>query len=232
MKNIRTAVVQEKMDTIDDAEWNRTTIVNSKTEAVDSMHTSCSALNVICATTVQQYYEFIKRVSPIRANDGELDKDINKLNNTGKTAAERFYNDFILKFSLPGKIFHYQGKEFDNSLFKYLAQFCNIKRIRTSPFHPQINSQTERMDQTMINMLKTLAVRNKSMKDKSKYEKLNQQMSVRPLRKDYNLRSKEKQSHCVKCVRTRSYSGPYFPAFGLNTERYSVSLRIQSECGK
>ena len=25
---------------------------------------------------------------------------------------------------------------------------------------------------------------------------------------------------------------PHFPAFGLNTERYSVSLRIQSECGK
>ena len=37
---------------------------------------------------------------------------------------------------------------------------------------------------------------------------------------------------CVKGVRIRSYSGPYFPAFGLNTERYSVSLRIQSECGK
>ena len=27
-------------------------------------------------------------------------------------------------------------------------------------------------------------------------------------------------------------SGPYFPAFGLNTERYEVSLCIQSECGK
>ena len=38
--------------------------------------------------------------------------------------------------------------------------------------------------------------------------------------------------HCVKSVRIQSYSGPYFPAFGLNTERYSVSLRIQSECGK
>ena len=38
--------------------------------------------------------------------------------------------------------------------------------------------------------------------------------------------------HCVKSVRIRSYSGPYFPAFGLNTERYKVSLRIQSECGK
>ena len=31
--------------------------------------------------------------------------------------------------------------------------------------------------------------------------------------------------HCVKNVRIRSYSGPYFPTFGLNTERYGVSLR-------
>ena len=36
----------------------------------------------------------------------------------------------------------------------------------------------------------------------------------------------------MKCVRIRSYSGPYFPVFGLNTERYSGSLRILSECGK
>ena len=36
----------------------------------------------------------------------------------------------------------------------------------------------------------------------------------------------------VKSVRIWSYSGPYFPAFGLNTERYKVSLHIQFECGK
>ena len=28
------------------------------------------------------------------------------------------------------------------------------------------------------------------------------------------------------------FSGPYFHAFGLNMERYSVYLRIQFECGK
>ena len=28
------------------------------------------------------------------------------------------------------------------------------------------------------------------------------------------------------------FSGAYFPAFGLNTERYGFSLRIQSKCGK
>ena len=37
---------------------------------------------------------------------------------------------------------------------------------------------------------------------------------------------------CIKSVCIRSYSSPYFPVFGLNTERCSVSLRIQSERGK
>ena len=38
--------------------------------------------------------------------------------------------------------------------------------------------------------------------------------------------------HCVKSVCIRRYSGPYFPAFELNMERYSVSFRFQPECGK
>ena len=65
-----------------------------------------------------------------------------------------------------------------------------------------------------------------------------------------------KMFHCVKGVRIWSFSGPHFPIFGLNTERYTVLysvllriylftvkkkvlhnfrknyLRIQSECGK
>ena len=38
--------------------------------------------------------------------------------------------------------------------------------------------------------------------------------------------------HCVKSVRIRSFPGPYFPVFGMITERYGVSLRIQLECWK
>ena len=41
-----------------------------------------------------------------------------------------------------------------------------------------------------------------------------------------------KYSHCVKIIRIRSFSGLYFPAFELNTERYSVSVRIKYEWGK
>ena len=38
--------------------------------------------------------------------------------------------------------------------------------------------------------------------------------------------------HCVKSVPIGSYSGLHFPEFGVNTERYGLSLRIQSELGK
>ena len=42
-------------------------------------------------------------------------------------------------------------------------------------------------------------------------------------------------SHTVRCLKTicnQGFSGPYFPAFRLNTERYFVFLRIQSKCRK
>ena len=39
-----------------------------------------------------------------------------------------------------------------------------------------------------------------------------------------NRQKHSEKLHCLKSVRIRSFSGPYFPAFGLNTERYSVSL--------
>ena len=35
-----------------------------------------------------------------------------------------------------------------------------------------------------------------------------------------------------KVSKYRAFSGPYFLAFGLYTERYGVSLPIQSECGQ
>ena len=35
-----------------------------------------------------------------------------------------------------------------------------------------------------------------------------------------------------KVSKYEGFSGPYFPGFGLNTEKYGVSFRIQSECRK
>ena len=43
---------------------------------------------------------------------------------------------------------------------------------------------------------------------------------------------KSKDVHCVKSVRIRSYSGPYFPAFGLNTDQYNSEYGhfLRSSC--
>ena len=43
------------------------------------------------------------------------------------------------------------------------------------------------------------------------------------------FRKKYSDNHCVKSVRIWSFSGPHLTAFGINTKRYSVSLRIQSK---
>ena len=42
----------------------------------------------------------------------------------------------------------------------------------------------------------------------------------------------QKNAHCAKNVRIRSYSGPYFPAFGLNTERYGYLSVLSPNAGK
>ena len=40
-------------------------------------------------------------------------------------------------------------------------------------------------------------------------------------------------THCVRSAPSRSFSGPYFPVFRLNTERYTVCGKLmQSEWGK
>ena len=41
----------------------------------------------------------------------------------------------------------------------------------------------------------------------------------------------QRERYWVKSVRIRSYSEPYFPAFGLNTERYSVFSPNAEKCG-
>ena len=55
--------------------------------------------------------------------------------------------------------------------------------------------------------------------------------NILTLRSNSTKGRKVSNPHCVKSVRIRSYSSPYFPSFGLNTER-SVSLHIQSECSE
>ena len=53
-------------------------------------------------------------------------------NKPGITAAQKIYNDFILRYRFPTRIHHDQGAESENNLFKQLEKLCGIVHSQLS----------------------------------------------------------------------------------------------------
>ena len=77
-------------------------------------------------------------------------------NKSSLTAAKHLYGDFILRFGVPTRIMHDQGREFENKLFDELEKLSGVIKSQTTRYHPQTNGACERMNITLLQMIRTL----------------------------------------------------------------------------
>jgi transposase InsO family protein len=70
-------------------------------------------------------------------------------NQTAKTTADVLFHKFIVQYQIPLKIHSDQGAQFEGKLIEELCNLMNIKKSRTTPYHPMGNGLCERFNRTL-----------------------------------------------------------------------------------
>ena len=75
---------------------------------------------------------------------------------TACTAAETLRIGYFGFFGAPAYLVSDQGKAFTGYVITHLCELYRVQRLRTSPYHTQTIGQVERMNQTIIHMIRKL----------------------------------------------------------------------------
>ena len=81
---------------------------------------------------------------------------------TAQATARILWDNFICHYGFPEKFISDQGRNFESDLIKELCKIAGVKKVHTTPYHPQGNGQCERFNSTLCNMLGTLSQEEKS----------------------------------------------------------------------
>jgi len=76
-------------------------------------------------------------------------------NQEAKTVAGKLVNEFFFRFSLPEQLHSDQGRQFESDVIKEVTTMLEIKKTRTSPYHPQSDGLVEHFNRTLLAMLST-----------------------------------------------------------------------------
>ena len=79
-----------------------------------------------------------------------------------QATARILWDNFICHYGFPEKFISDQGRNFESDLIKELCKIAGVKKLHTTPYHPQGNGQCERFNSTLCNMLGTLSEEEKS----------------------------------------------------------------------
>ena len=77
-------------------------------------------------------------------------------NQQATTAAKVFIDKFVTNYGYPERILTDQAQAFNGRLYEALCREAKIKKIRTTPYHPQTNGQCEPFNRTLMTMLGAL----------------------------------------------------------------------------
>ena len=75
-------------------------------------------------------------------------------NNETKTVAETFVTNIVCRHGIPKSILTDQGSNFLSDMFKEVYKLLKIKKVQTTPYHPQTNGALERSHRTLAEYLR------------------------------------------------------------------------------
>lgn len=71
------------------------------------------------------------------------------------TIAKKLTDEMFCRFSPPEQLHSDQGRQFESDLIKEICKLLNIRKTRTTPYHPQCDGLVERFNRTLLDMLAT-----------------------------------------------------------------------------
>jgi hypothetical protein len=74
-----------------------------------------------------------------------------------ETVAAALVEQVVCRLGIPAQLHSDQGRQFEAAVFQQMCQLLGIRKTRTTPYHPQGDGQTERVNRTLLNVLAKMA---------------------------------------------------------------------------
>ena len=105
--------------------------------------------------------EILARLTTLETKFSQVTPSMTSLDSTS-SQKKTLFNNFYVHYSFPRRLHSDQCRNFESKLIAELCQMANIKKSRTTPYHPMGNGISERFNSTLLNMLGTLDPKKKA----------------------------------------------------------------------